>query len=81
MISHHQSIDNSLLNYRKKSARLDKKGRVMAKKRMPILYGIIDILRAIFVKYQYFSMRPGVFDNCHRITDSLQCLALNPSKF
>ena len=47
----------------------------MAKKRMSI-YGIIDILRAILaynlVKYQYFSIRPGLFDKYHLITYSLQ---------
>ena len=47
----------------------------MAKKRMPI-YEIIDIVRSILAyylaKYQYFSMRPGLFDNYHQITYSLQ---------
>ena len=42
---------------------------------MPV-YGIIDILRAILAyylaKYQYFSMRPGLFDKYHQITYSLQ---------
>ena len=55
MFYYHQSIDYNLLSYHK----------VMAKKRMPI-YGIIDILRSILAynldKYQYFSMRPSVFD-------------------
>ena len=44
----------------------------MAKKRMPIYYGVIDILRAIFAhnlaKYQYFSMRPGLFDKYYQNT-------------
>ena len=65
MISHNQSIDNSLLSYQKKSARLDKKWPSYNQKRMPI-YGIIDILRAILAhnltKYQYFSIIPGLFD-------------------
>ena len=46
--------------------------------RMPI-YGIIDILMAILAhnlaKYQYFSMRPGLFDKYHQITYSLQFFA------
>ena len=56
----------------------------MAKKRMPI-YGIIDILRAILAynlaKYQYFSMRPGLFDKYHQITYSLQFLVQYHIKF
>ena len=47
----------------------------MAKKRMPI-YGIINILRAILAynlaKYQYFSMRLGLFDKYHQIPYSLR---------
>ena len=47
----------------------------MANKRMP-KYVIIDILRAILVynlvKYQYFSMRPGLFDKYLKIAYSLQ---------
>ena len=36
MISHHQSIDNSLLSYQKKQHNWTKNGRVIAKKRMLI---------------------------------------------
>ena len=47
----------------------------MAKKRMPI-YGIIGSLRAILahnlVEYQYFSMKPGLFDKYRQITHSVQ---------
>ena len=46
MISHHQSIDNSLMSYQNIFSPIGQKnGLVMAKKSMPI-YGIIDILRA-----------------------------------
>ena len=48
----------------------------MAKQHMPILYGIIDILRDILAynlaKYQYFSMRPSLFGKYHQIPYSLQ---------
>ena len=76
MISHHQSMDNSLLSYRKNfQPDWSKIGWVMAKKRM-LIYGIIVILRFILAynlaKYQNFSMRPGLFDNYHQITCSLQ---------
>ena len=47
----------------------------MAKKRIP-KYGLIDILRAILAhnlaKYQYFSMRPGLFEKFHQIPYSMQ---------
>ena len=54
MISHHQRIDYSLLSRRKKfQSDWTKNNLVIAKKRM-LIYGIIDILRAILAKYQYF---------------------------
>ena len=41
-----------------------------------LIYGIIDILRSMLAynlnKYQYFLMRPIVFDKYHQITHSLQ---------
>ena len=41
-----------------------------------LIYGIIDILRAILAinlaKYQYFSMKPGLFDKYRQITHSVQ---------
>ena len=47
----------------------------MAKKRMP-KYGIMGILSAIldsnFAKYQYFSMKPSLFDKFYQLTYSLQ---------
>ena len=47
---------------------MDKKWPSYGQKSMPI-YGIIDILRAILAhntaKYQYFSMRPDLFDKFH----------------
>ena len=47
-----------------------KNGWVMAKKRMPI-YGINGILRPFsahnLVKYQYFSMKPILFNNYYRL--------------
>ena len=50
----------------------------MAKKRMP-MYGIIGILRAILahnlVNYQYFSMKPRLFNNYDHFTYSVQILA------
>ena len=77
MISHHKSIDTCLLSCYHKTfpPNWPINGWVHAKKRMPI-YGIIDILRAIvannLVKYQYFSMRPSLFDKNQQITHSLQ---------
>ena len=48
MISHQQSMDNSLQSYHKIfQPHWTKNGRVMAKKRIP-KYRIIDILRAIW---------------------------------
>ena len=71
IISHQQSIDNSLLSYQKKfQPDWTKNSQVMAKRRMPI-YGIINNL----AKYQHFSMRPGLFDKYHWITYSLQFVA------
>ena len=48
----------------------------MAKKRMPIIYGIIHILRAILAhnltKYQKNLLRLGLFGKYHQITYSPQ---------
>ena len=53
---------------------------LMAKKNMP-LNGIIGILRAILAKYQYFSMRPSLFDKYHQITHSMQFSVENNLKW
>ena len=51
---------------------------------MNIIYGIIDILRAILAhnlaEYQYFSMRPGLYNNYHQISYAMQIIAKNSSK-
>ena len=55
----------------------------MAKKRMP-LYGIIgifrDFLAHISAKYQYFSMRPSLFDQYYQTTHSLLISSQNVLK-
>ena len=67
MISHHQSIDNSLLSYPKKFSPIGQKMAELWSKMYGQIckYGIIDILRAIlannFAKYQYFSTKPSLF--------------------
>ena len=56
----------------------------MAKKRMPI-YGIIGIFRDFLAynlaKYQYFSMRPILFDYYYKITYSMQVSAKYLQKY
>ena len=51
----------------------------MAKKRMPIYYGIIGNFREFLAynltKYQYFSMRPILFDFYYQITYPMQVSA------
>ena len=79
MISYHQSINNSLLSYHKKiSVRLNEKWLSYGQKSMP-KYGIIDIFRAFLAydlaKYQYFLMRPSLFDKFHQIPYSVQFFA------
>ena len=79
MISHHLSIDDSLLSSEKKSQPdWPKNGSVMAKKRMSI-YGMIGILRGILahnlVNYQYFSIKSSLLDNYHHFTYSVRVSA------
>ena len=78
-ISHDQSIDNSLLSsHEKLKADWSKNGWVMGKKRMP-LCGIIGIFKRFFAynsaNFQYFSMRPSLFDNYCQNSYSLQASA------
>ena len=66
------------------SARLDEKWLSYGQKRMP-KYGIIDILRATLacnlVKYQHFSMRPGLFDKALLKNTAILVSAEFPSVF
>ena len=84
MISHNQSIDNGLLSSHKKfQPNWSKNDWVMTKIRMP-LYGIIGIFRVFSVhisaKYQYFSMRPSLFDLYYQTTYSLHIPSQNVLK-
>ena len=81
MISHDQSIDNGLLSSHKNfQPNWLKNDWVMAKICMP-LYGIIgifrDFLAHISAKYQYFSMRPSLFDLYYQTTYSLHIPSQN----
>ena len=65
MISHRQSIDNSLLSYRKNHPDWTINGRVMAKKRKP-KYRIIGILRKISKFFR------GISQNVTRTSEKTQ---------